>query len=105
MSAQLLSRSVVCDSVTVGTKARQSTLSMGFSRQEYWRGLPFPPPRYLPDSRMEPTTPVSPALTGGFFPTEPPGKTGPDIYLQAYVTFGVTFLQHFSFPGVCNVGS
>ena len=46
-------------------------LPMEFSRQEYWTGLPFPPPEDLPDPRTEPT---SPALAGGFFTTELPGK-------------------------------
>ena len=50
------------------------SLSMGFSRQEYWSGLPSPPPEDLPDLRMEPESIVSPALGGGFFTTEPPGK-------------------------------
>ena len=44
---------------------------MGFSRQEYWSGLPFPPPGDLPDPGIEP---VSPASAGGFFTAEPPGK-------------------------------
>ena len=44
---------------------------MGFSRQEYWSGLPFPSPGDLPNPRMEPT---SPALIGRFFSTEPLGK-------------------------------
>ena len=44
---------------------------MGFSRQEYWSGLPFPSPGDLPDLGIVPT---SPALVGGFFITEPPGK-------------------------------
>ena len=44
---------------------------MGFPRQESWSGLPFPPPGNLPNSGMEP---VSPALAGRFFTTEPPGK-------------------------------
>ena len=42
--------------------ACQAPLSMGFSRQEYWSGLPFSPPRDLPDPRIQPTSPVSPAL-------------------------------------------
>ena len=42
-------------------------LSMGFSRQEYWRGLPFPPPGDLPDPGTEPPSLTSPAVTGGFF--------------------------------------
>ena len=43
---------------------------MGFSRQGYWSGLPFPPPGDLPDPGIEP---ASPALAGRFFTTEPPG--------------------------------
>ena len=44
---------------------------MGFSRQEYWSGLPFPSPGDLPDPGMEPT---SPALAGRFLTAEPLGK-------------------------------
>ena len=44
---------------------------MGFSRQEYWSGLPFPSPGDLPDPGIEP---ASPALIGGFFTAEPPGS-------------------------------
>ena len=51
--------------------AHQSSLSMGFPRQEYRRGLPFPSPGDLPDSGIELT---SPPLAGGFFITEPLGK-------------------------------
>ena len=47
---------------------------MRFSRQEYWSGLPFLSPGDLPNPGIEPTSLVSPALTGGFFTTEPPGK-------------------------------
>ena len=55
--------------------ACQAPLPMGFPRQEYWSALPFPPPGDLPDSGIEPASPVSPALTGEFFNTGPPGKT------------------------------
>ena len=44
---------------------------MGFSRQEYWNGLPFPPPGDLPDPGIEPG---SPALQVDALPSEPPGK-------------------------------
>ena len=44
---------------------------MGFSRQEYWNGLLFPSPGDLPDSAIQPS---SPALLGGLFTTDPPGK-------------------------------
>ena len=57
--------------VTPWTVARQAPLSMGFSRQEYWRQLPFLPPGDLPDPEIEP---VLPALSSVFFTPEPPGK-------------------------------
>ena len=47
--------------------ARQAPLSMGFSRQEYWSGLPCPSPGDLPDPGIEPASLRSPALAGGFF--------------------------------------
>ena len=53
------------------TAAFQATLSMGFSRQEHWSGLPFSSPGDLPDLGIEP---LSPRLAGGFFTTEPPKK-------------------------------
>ena len=56
------------------TVARQGPLFMEFSRQEYWNGLPFPPPGDLPEPGIEPASPASPALAGGFFTTEPLGK-------------------------------
>ena len=60
------------------TVARQASVSMGFPRKEYWSGLPFPPPGDLPDSGIEP---VSPASAGGFFTTEPPGKSFETSYI------------------------
>ena len=59
---------------TPWTVDRQVPLSMGLSWQEYWSGLPFPPPGDLPNTGTEPASPVAPALAGGFFTTEPPGK-------------------------------
>ena len=53
------------------TVAHQAPLSMGIPRQEYWSGLPFLSPGDLPDTGIKPG---SPALAGGFFTTEPPGK-------------------------------
>jgi len=47
---------------------------MGFLRQEYWSGLPFPPPGDLPDPGFEPASPVLFCTEGRFFTTEPPGK-------------------------------
>ena len=56
-------------SVIPWTIARQASLSMGFSRQEYWRGLPFPPPGTLLDPGIEPVSLMSPALVGWFLTT------------------------------------
>ena len=56
---------------TPWTVARQASLSMGFSRQEYWSGLPLPSPGYLPNPRIEPG---SPALQADALSSEPPGK-------------------------------
>ena len=82
-----LSRVCVCVCVCVCVRARALSrvrffatpwtvawhvpLSMEFSRQEYWTGLPFPTPEDLPDPEIEPT---SLALAGGFFTTMPLGK-------------------------------
>jgi len=52
----------------------QSPLSMEFSKQEYWSGLPFPPPGGLPDTGIEPGSLESLALAGRFFTNVPPGK-------------------------------
>ena len=57
--------------VTPWTLAREAPLFLEFSRQEYWKGLPFPPPEDLPDARIKPR---SPALAGGFFTTGLPGQ-------------------------------
>ena len=53
------------------------SLSMEFLRQEYWSGLPFRSPEDLPNPGTELTSLVSPALAGGFFISEPPGKPNP----------------------------
>ena len=71
-SACTLSCSVVSDSFqTLWTAACHAPPTMGFSSQKYWSGLPFPSPGDLPNLGMEP---VSPALAGRFFTTEPPRK-------------------------------
>ena len=59
--------------MTPWTVAGQAPLSMGFPRQEYWSELPFPSPGDLSDPGT-PGQPRSPALAGGFFTAEPPGK-------------------------------
>ena len=70
---------------TPWTIACQAFLSMEFSRQEYWSGLPFPTPEDLLNPRTEPTSLVSPALAGGLFTIVPPRSTQHyNIYLQFY---------------------
>ena len=67
MYAYMLSRVQLF--ATPWTAAHWTPLSLEFSRQEYWRGLPFPSPGDLFDSGIEPTSLKSPALAGGFFTT------------------------------------
>jgi len=77
----------VSDSVTPGTVTRW-TLSMGYSRHEYWSGLLFPPPGDLPNPGTEPASPLeSPALASEFFTTEPPGKPQ-SHFIKAMLYFG-----------------
>ena len=52
---------------SIRSVARQAPLSMGLSRQEYWSGLPCPPPEDRPHPGIEPMSLISPALAGGFF--------------------------------------
>ena len=62
---------------TPWTVAHQDPLSMGFSRQEYWSGVPFPSPGDLPTAGIEPG---SPTFRADALPSEPPGKGGGNIY-------------------------
>ena len=77
--------------VTPWTVARQAHLSMGFSRQEYWSGLPFSSSGHLPNSGNKPESPGPPALAGGFFTTEPYGK--PRSVLNKYL-WALLFFRH-----------
>ena len=72
---------------TPWTLSHQAPLSMGFPRQEYWSGLPFPSPGDLPDPGIEPT---SSSLAGRFFTTEPPG-----IYICIYFCEYAYIIFHF----------
>ena len=71
------------------TVAHQAPLSMGFPRQEYWSGLPFPTPEDLPNPGIEPASFLSPALTGRSFTTR--------------VTFFLDFVFNPIFLGVVNI--
>ena len=67
-------RSVMSDCDPMDYSLLDSILSMGFSRQEYWNGLPFPPSGDLPNPGIKPVSLESPALAGRFFTTVLPGK-------------------------------
>ena len=71
MCSEVSSLSRVQLFATPWTVAHQAPPSMGFSRQEYWSGLPFPSPGELPDPGIESG---SPALRAGTLPSEPPGE-------------------------------
>ena len=72
----MLSHSVMSDSLRPNGLyvVHQAPLSMGFSREEHWSGLPFLPSGNLPDPGIKCMSFVSPALAGRVFTTEPPGK-------------------------------
>ena len=90
--------------VTLWIVAHQVSLSVGFSRQEYWKhwsGLPFTTPGDLPDSGIEPKCPVSPALAGRFFTTAPPGKSLPVTLLGNFFLL----LPQKDVPGFSSVST
>ena len=70
--------------------AYQAPLSMGFPRQEYWSGLPFPSPGDLPYPGTEP---VSPALAGKFFTTEPTREAPTLSHPEEKIKFRVILTQ------------
>ena len=76
--------------------AHQAPLSMEFSRQEYWSGLPCPPPGDLPDSGIEPMSLMSPALAGRFFTTSTTWEAQKQTvkkYKYIFITSGFTVGQ------------
>ena len=84
--------------MTLWTVAHQASLSMGFSRQEYWSGLPCPPPRDRPNPRIEPASLASPALAGRFFITNTTWETQKEreengkfvLFLYQIISFWIT---------------
>ena len=75
---------------TPWTVAHQAPLSMGFSRQEYWSGLPFPFPGDLPNPGIKPW---SPALQADALPSEPPGKP---LSVGNFIQVSPPHFNHFS---------
>ena len=66
---------------------------MGFSRQEYWSGVPFPPPRDLLNLGIKPMSPVSPALQAASLPAEPSGKPQPSS-IHEFLSYIIAFSSH-----------
>ena len=89
---------VVSSSATPWTVACQAPLSMEFSKQEYWSGLPFPPPGDSPYSGIKPAYHAPPVLAGRFFTTAPRGK--PCVLLQ-----GQSVLAWVLWTGHLDTGS
>ena len=81
--------------VTPWTVACQAHLSMGFSWQEHWSGLSFPPPRDLPNPRIKP---ASPALAGRFSTTDPSGKPPQKSHIYIHLWF-------WNFEAACCIAS
>ena len=75
---------------------------MGLSKQEYWSGLPFPPPRALSDPGIKPTSPEAPALAGGFFTT---GSLGKPFHQVDVVKEHMQFGSQCPDPGLALVPS
>ena len=85
---------------TSWTVAHQDPLSMELSRQEYWSGLPFPMPEDLPNTGIEPASPVSPALAGKFF-THSSTWDAPSFTIISLEKFMMQFLQEPSMQRQC----
>ena len=81
---------------TPWTVAYQAPPSMGFSRQEYWSGLPFPSPGDLPDPGIEPG---SPAFQADALTSEPPGSELVRLY-WIKITFKIDFCDSFLFSSI-----
>ena len=89
--------------VTLWTVALQAPLSMGFSSQECWSGLPCPPPGDLPNPGIKPMSLVSPALVGRFFTTSttwepiPGAKLLKCVYVSLSTYYVVVIYMHVPF--------
>ena len=76
---------------TPWTAAHQAFQSMGFPRQEYWSGVPFPPPGDLPKPGIKPSSLACPASAAGFFTTAPPGK--PKYFSSVNIVSQIFFIN------------
>ena len=89
---------------TPWTVACQAPLSVGFFRQEYWSGLPFPPPGDLPNPGIKPESLVSLALAAGFFTTAPLGRLQviPTHQLMSVCCFYILILRNNAAMNICT---
>ena len=88
--------------VTSQTVACQAPLSMGFSRQEHWSGLPCPPPVYLPQLGIELVSVMPPQLAGRFFTAEPLGKPPDRTSLKLKCWLGqLLFCEYWAIVSHC----
>ena len=91
---------------TLRALALQVPLSMGFPRQQYWSGLPCPPPEDLPDPEIEPESLMSPTLAGRFFNTSATWHQViiPFLFDMVFVANG-TPLQYFCLENPMDKGA
>ena len=95
---------------TLWTVAQQAPQSMGFSGQEYWSGLPCPPPRDLPNPGIEPMSLTSPVLAGGSLPSVPllgwcKHNLGFELWILNYVLSCPVVSSSLQHQGLCPAGS
>ena len=84
--------------VALWTVTRQASLPMGFSKQEYWSGLPCPPPGDLPDPGIKPRSPVSPALQANSLPLSHRGSPRKLVNIPKIICFhGILTLKGIKF--------
>ena len=88
--------------VTPWTVAHQAPTSMGFSRQEYWSGSPFPTPGDLPNPGIKPRTPT---LQADSLPSEPPGKPSPLLMQEQNEEVSASFCSSLPAGNTCKLKS
>ena len=88
--------------VTPWTIAHQIPLSTGFSRQEYWSGLPCPPPEDLPNQRIEPVSPASPALQADSLLLSHQGNLNSGVHVSLPVTVSSGYMPSSRIAAPCG---
>ena len=89
---------------TPWTAAHQAPLSKGFSRQEYWSGLPCPSPGDLPHPRIKPTSLMSIALAGRFFTTSAAWETFAKRYQSLYILARRCWTTEIDISNLARIG-